>query len=116
MPCVTLNCTTYHSYQGKIPSEIRLLSNLNTLRLSYNSFIGTVPLELEQLKSLELHGNRLSGSISLLLSNSDESSLVSDCGLPSIFEDSLTCEACSMCCKFEEAAFTDNVTYNDQAH
>ena len=109
----------YHSYQGKIPSEIGLLSNLKTLRLSYNSFIGTFPLELEQLKTLELvqlHGNRLSGSISLWLSNSDESSLVSDCGLPSIFEDPLTCEACSMCCKFGETAFTHNVPHNGQAH
>ena len=96
-------------FQGQIPSEIGLLSSLAHLRLSYNSFVGTVPAELNTLKKLELihlHSNRISGNISLSLSKShvaDDSSFVSDCGLPSIYLTPLACEQCSICCEILKA-------------
>ncbi|KAL7541504.1 hypothetical protein ACHAXR_010999, partial [Thalassiosira sp. AJA248-18] len=78
--------------KGSIPTEIGLLSHLTYLRLSYNSFVGDRINfgSLQQLKLLQLHGNRISGSIPLLnLSFVDRSSFVSDCGNPSDFEQSL---------------------------
>jgi len=90
--------------KGSIPTEIGLLSNLNYLRLSYNGFQGNEINfgNLQHLKLIQLHGNRLSGSIpSLNLEFNDPSSFVADCGNPSDFEDSLNCEDCTMCCNVQ---------------
>lgn len=102
---VTILCThlSLDSFQGKIPTEIGLLSNLTYLRLSYNEFTGngTNFGSLESLKLIHLHGNRLSGIIPTLPSEfSHSSSYVSDCGNPSDFNPSLRCDDCTMCCTF----------------
>ena len=90
---------------GSIPTEIGSLSKLTDLRISYNAFTGAAPKELEQLHNLErvqLHSNRITGTIPLLqVSNVSKSSFISDCGVPSAFEEPLECERCTMCCKFE---------------
>ena len=83
-----------------------MLSNLTNLRLSYNSFIGSVPEDLGNLTQLtlfHLHSNRISGAVPHL--NVDESiwndsSVIADCGVPSAFDDPLECDNCTMCCKF----------------
>lgn len=77
---------------------------MTTLVLSYNSFIGTVPAELEGLQNLELlhlHSNRLFGTIPLGLNVNiqNPSSFITDCGVPSAFEEPLVCGNCSMCCE-----------------
>jgi len=99
---ITLIC------QGTIPKEIGNLTELTLLRLSFNAFVGTVPKELSNLEKLELihlHGNRLSGEVpqDLHLSNSlpqedITSSFITDCGLPTDFDEPLLCEQCTMCC------------------
>ena len=90
-------------FQGKIPTEIGLLSNLSYLRLSYNEFTGNETSfgSLDSLKLIHLHGNRLSGVIpTLQLDFQHSSSYVSDCGNPSDFNPSLRCDDCTMCCRF----------------
>lgn len=87
--------------KGKIPIEIGRLSALNHLRLNHNSFIGndTNFGNLENLKLIQLHGNRLSGTIPILgLDFPNRSSYVTDCGYPSDFETALKCTECTMCC------------------
>jgi len=80
-----------------------MLSNLNRLRLNYNSFVGTAPDEwsnLQKLKLIQIQGNRISGTIpELNLTFLDPSSYISDCGNPSNFENSTECTECTMCCK-----------------
>ena len=100
------------SCQGIIPPEIGLLANLTSLRLSYNSFIGTVPSELEHLNSLallHLHSNRLIGNLSLSFLTANESSFISDCGLPTSFELPVLCESCTMCCNSQDDCFSMGV-------
>ncbi len=49
-----------------------------------------------------MHDNRFAGtvpSINLEFRGFDESSFISDCGVPSVFDDPLICEGCTMCCK-----------------
>ena len=85
-----------------------MLSKLTSLRLSFNAFVGTVPNELGNLENLELihlHGNRLSGEVppDLHLVNSlphedITSAFITDCGLPTDFDEPLLCEECTMCC------------------
>lgn len=92
-----------HSFfcQGEIPTEIGFLSNLTYVRLSFNSFQGnrTNFGSLKKLQFIQLHGNRLSGSLPRLnLSFSDLSSFVSDCGQPSMYDDHFYCDECTMCC------------------
>jgi hypothetical protein len=56
--------------QGFISVEIGVLSNHIQFHLSFNSFIGIVPTELEQLRniySVLLKNNQLSGTTSFLL-------------------------------------------------
>ena len=88
--------------KGSIPTEIGLLTNLKYLRLSYNVFVGhgtDFGRNMKNLELLQLHGNRLSGSLpSLDWSGVDHSSFIADCGNPSDFEESLGCDECSMCC------------------
>ena len=90
-------------YQGSIPTEIGPLSHLIYLHLWYNSFIGNETNfgDSQHLELIQLHGNRLSGSIPKLnLTFSDTSSFVTDCGNPSDFDEALGCEECTMCCKY----------------
>lgn len=87
---------------GTLPSSIGKLTNLIHLRLSHNSLIGTIPQELRELKRLELvhlHKNRFEGIVPTL--NNDwhnASSFITDCGLPTQFDDPLECLDCTMCC------------------
>jgi len=82
-----------------------MLSNLNRLRLNYNSFVGTAPAEwsnLKELKLIQIQGNRISGAIPEFgnsLTFLGNSSYISDCGNPSNFKESLVCTECTMCCK-----------------
>ncbi len=92
--------------QGSIPNEIVLLSNLTYLRLSYNAFTGAAPKglgEIENLELLQLQSNRITEIPNTTrLDNSfyNESSFVTDCGVPSAFEEALQCDNCTMCCKY----------------
>lgn len=94
--------------KGSIPTEVGLLSNLIYLRLAYNDFRGNETNfgELQHLKLIQLHGNRLSGTLpSLNLEFIDPSSYISDCGNPSDFEDSLVCIECTMCCNMQDDCY-----------
>ena len=86
---------------GTLPSSIGKLSNLTHLRLSHNSLIGTIP-QMRELKLLELvhfHSNRFEGSVPTLTHDwHNASSFVTDCGLPTQFDDPLECLDCTMCC------------------
>ena len=84
---------------GHFPSL--LTYNLATI---HNTFRGTVPSNFSDLTSLQiihLHANRFSGVVPLLDSSlfDDKSSFIADCGYPSLYEDTLTCANCTMCCK-----------------
>ena len=67
-----------------------------------------MPTELGQLKKLELvqlHGNRISGVVprdlnvgESLPQDEKTSSFITDCGLPTDFDDPLECKECTMCC------------------
>jgi len=89
--------------KGTIPLEIGELSSLTHLRLSFNSFISTVPTELGNLQNLKLvhfHGNRLQGTMPKVNTENmqDHSSFISDCGIPTDLDTSLSCENCTICC------------------
>lgn len=91
--------------QGNIPTEIGLLSDLSYLRLSYNNLVGTMPMEfqeLSQLKTIQLQSNRISGAIPLSMNaqlDVGQSTFISGCGVPTMYENVLICENCTMCCK-----------------
>ena len=88
--------------KGSIPSEVGMLSNLEKLRISYNAFTGEIPetlVHLQELGLVHLHGNRLIGDMPKLTSKwIDESCFIADCGVPSDFEEPLSCPECTMCC------------------
>eukprot|EP00984_Skeletonema_dohrnii_P011075 scaffold4396_cov127-Skeletonema_dohrnii-CCMP3373.AAC.6 len=89
--------------QGSIPAEIGLLSNLTYLRLSYNAFTGTAEglSELTKLQLLQLQSNRITGMPNMTQldkSEYSESTFVTDCGVPSAFDETPECENCTMCC------------------
>lgn len=96
--------------KGSIATDIGNLVNLRVLRLSYNKFTGTIPSQLERLRNLQvvqLQNNRLTGEIRLdsqLMR--DSSSFISDCGVPTDFEDPLVCSNCTMCCNINGACHT----------
>ncbi|KAL7550718.1 hypothetical protein ACHAWF_013934 [Thalassiosira exigua] len=117
--------------KGSIPTEIGLLSSLRYLRLCYNAFVGNETNfgNLEKLELIQLQGNRLSGTIPPLNFSpplnrefSDFSSFVADCGNPSDFEESLTCEECTMCCNVQSDCYPQEETevqdwgFNDYMH
>ena len=89
--------------QGSIPTQLGLLSHLVYLKLSYNSFVGVIPLELGNLETLELlhlQGNRMEGEIVLpdLEQLYEESSFITDCGSPAYYEMPIVCKGCTICC------------------
>jgi len=102
--------------KGSIPTEIGLLSKLSYLRLSYNKFIRTMPREFQELSQLEfihLHGNSISGMIPFpqdAQALANQASFISDCGVPSMFEQTLRCENCTMCCNSQNECFPTEPT------
>ncbi|KAL7554398.1 hypothetical protein ACHAWF_017845, partial [Thalassiosira exigua] len=87
--------------KGSIPTEIGLITNLKRLRLNHNAFKGdeTSFGNLKHLQLIQLHGNRLSGTIAKLgYDFPNSSSYIADCGNPSLFEEPLVCEECTSCC------------------
>jgi len=107
--------------QGSIPTEIGLLSNLTYLRLSYNAFTGTAPEglgELTKLQLLQLQSNRITEMPAIpRLEDSifkfNESTFVTDCGVPSAFSDPMECENCTMCCEYKCVCFIQ-ITFSSQ--
>jgi len=82
-----------------------LLSNLTYLRLSYNALTGAAPEGLGRMKGLQLlqlQSNRITEMpiIPRLNSIHGQSTFVTDCGVPSAFDEALQCENCTMCCKY----------------
>mmetsp|Transcript_11263 Transcript_11263/g.23652 ORF Transcript_11263/g.23652 Transcript_11263/m.23652 type:complete len:950 (-) Transcript_11263:56-2905(-) len=102
--------------KGSIPSEIGSLSKLKYLRLCYNEFTGQLPSHLGKLQHfqlLHLHDNRFVGtvpSVKLELRGFNESSFISDCGVPSIFDDPLICHDCTMCCNSRSECYPTEET------
>ena len=92
--------------QGSIPAELGKLSKLVYLRLSYNAFTGAAPeglAEMKGLQLLQLQSNRITELP--IIPQLDESfyknsTFVTDCGVPSAFDEALKCEHCTMCCKY----------------
>jgi len=92
--------------KGYIPPEIGLLAKLTHLRLSYNAFMGTAPTELGELLNLRLfhlHGNRIQGTIPEMdiRLRGGQFSFITDCGVPTDFEEPLTCVNCDVCCNVD---------------
>ena len=91
--------------QGPIPTEIGLLSNLTYLRLSYNAFTGKAPdtlTKLTQLQLLQLQSNRITEMPNIPQVDESvykNSTFVTDCGVPSAFDEAMECENCTMCCE-----------------
>jgi len=92
--------------QGSIPTEIGLLSNLTYLRLSYNAFTGAAPGvlgKLTKLHLLQLQSNRITkipDNIRLDDAAYGNSTFVTDCGVPSAFDETPECKDCTMCCEY----------------
>eukprot|EP00984_Skeletonema_dohrnii_P001051 scaffold329_cov92-Skeletonema_dohrnii-CCMP3373.AAC.2 len=92
--------------KGSIPKEIGQLSELTYLRLSYNAFTGTAPEgvgELTKLQLLQLQSNRITEIPDIIRLNDAEygnSTFVTDCGVPSAFNEAPKCEHCTMCCEY----------------
>ncbi|KAK1744106.1 leucine-rich repeat protein [Skeletonema marinoi] len=103
--------------KASIPKEIGLLSELTYLRLSYNAFTGTAPGvlgKLTKLQVLQLQSNRITKIPNIQLQSNlntempnipnlneiqdKKSTFVTDCGVPSAFENTPDCEDCTMCC------------------
>jgi len=90
-----------------IPANIGELPNLTSLKLDHNSLSGTLPAsfqDLQKLVLLQLQSNRLIGTIVNVTVHGKEnnSSFISDCGVPSKFLEPVFCEACTMCCNTNE--------------
>eukprot|EP00984_Skeletonema_dohrnii_P033127 scaffold28633_cov67-Skeletonema_dohrnii-CCMP3373.AAC.4 len=90
--------------KGSIPTEIGQLSKLTYLRLSYNAFTGTADglRELKNLQLLQLQSNRITGMpiiTQLDMSKYNKSTFVTDCGVPSAFDETPECQNCTMCCE-----------------
>ena len=100
------NDTHTLNLQASIPTELGKLSNLIYLRLSYNAFTGTVPeglAEMKGLQLLQLQSNRIT-KMPIIPRLDDfihgQSTFVTDCGVPSAFDNALECDNCTMCCKY----------------
>eukprot|EP00984_Skeletonema_dohrnii_P001022 scaffold323_cov74-Skeletonema_dohrnii-CCMP3373.AAC.6 len=87
--------------KGPIPADLGLLSNLSYLRLSYNVFTGTAPAglgDMKRLQLLQLQSNRITGMPNVPRLNDIKhglSTYVTDCGVPSDFDEALACENCN---------------------
>ena len=105
--------------KGHLPLQIGYMSNLTYLRLSYNAFVGTIP-SLENLNNLSLfhlHGNRLQGSVPYVdkQAMSGDSSFITDCGVPTDFDEPLECEDCTVCCNSDGDCHFNKVTAVEEA-
>ena len=91
------------------------------LRLSYNAFTGTAPKglgQLTKLQLLQLQSNRITEMPAIpRLEDSifkfNESTFVTDCGVPSAFSDPMECENCTMCCEYKCVCFIQ-ITFSSQ--
>ena len=104
--------------QGSIPTQIGNLTNLTYLRLSYNAFTGAAPEslgELTQLHLLQLQTNRITKIPNMPQLDENESiyyksTFVTDCGVPTAFEEALECEHCTMCCEYNSNVIVHSVS------
>jgi hypothetical protein len=97
---------------GKVPSELGRLGNIEVLNLNKNAFNGELPTELADLPELQnfgITGNHFFGNLDAMFC--DRPSLFvefeafeSDCML-----DELTCECCTKCCD-DEGYCCDNAS------
>eukprot|EP00978_Attheya_sp_CCMP212_P026037 scaffold84918_cov57-Attheya_sp.AAC.2 len=87
-------------FQGKIPTELSKLTNLEFLDLYANAMTGTVPSQLSNLKNLrELHlnDNELVGRMPKSICEMKKlDTLVADCLGPN---PEVICECCTTCCR-----------------
>ncbi|KAK1733561.1 leucine-rich repeat protein [Skeletonema marinoi] len=102
--------------KASIPTELGKLSNLIYLRLSYNAFTGTVPeglAEMKGLQLLQLQSNRIT-KMPIIPRLDDfihgQSTFVTDCGVPSAFDEALECDNCTMCCNINEGCHPQEKT------
>ncbi|KAK1744100.1 leucine-rich repeat domain-containing protein [Skeletonema marinoi] len=101
--------------KGSIPKEVGHLSELTYLRLSYNAFTGTAEClgNLTKLQLLQLQSNRITGMPNMTQldkSEYNESTFVTDCGVPSAFDETPECENCTMCCNANDDCYPQEVT------
>ena len=71
------------------------------LSLSYNKFKGTIPStikNLNDLKLLHLHGNKLTGNGDHFDQENKLESFITDCGSTDIAKKLVECRSCSECC------------------
>jgi Leucine-rich repeat (LRR) protein len=91
--------------QGSIPTELGELSKLEYLRLSYNAFTGAAPDglgDMKELQLLQLQSNRITKMPKITRLNDslyNRSTFITDCGVPSAFDQALNCTNCTMCCE-----------------
>jgi len=81
-----------------------MLSDLTYLRLSYNAFTGTAEGlgELTKLQLLQLQSNRITEMPTMTQLDGKKygnSTFVTDCGVPSAFDEAPMCKNCTMCCE-----------------
>eukprot|EP00985_Skeletonema_marinoi_P021635 scaffold13377_cov117-Skeletonema_marinoi.AAC.6 len=102
--------------KASIPTELGKLSNLIYLRLSYNAFTGTVPeglAEMKGLQLLQLQSNRITKMPTIPRLNDfihGQSTFVTDCGVPSAFDEALECDNCTMCCNADDDCYPQEET------
>eukprot|EP00984_Skeletonema_dohrnii_P014355 scaffold6017_cov77-Skeletonema_dohrnii-CCMP3373.AAC.2 len=120
--------------KASIPKEIGLLSELTYLRLSYNAFTGTAPGvlgKLTKLQVLQLQSNRITKIPNIQLKSNlnaempnipnlneiqdKKSTFVTDCGVPSAFDETPECKDCTMCCEYYYYYYSNVVQFASSA-